>query len=218
MSDDTKKPAEPKKPRPKKSEVGRVRATPKGDDAIPARNPGGKSLSPNLWIAARALYEGDLKISMQQVADEFGISAITVKRRSQEERWTKRVETLADMSERAHHLADSAKNKLDAIGPELTGAAPQDAEAAKAEVQKQVTIEAGAEARAKVIERHRGEWAAPRQIAYEAIKNRDFDRAKLAKISSETLTLIQAGERKAWGIDRQGEGDGKPAVVIIERS
>jgi hypothetical protein len=210
VSDDTKKPASNATPR--------KRATPRGEGTTAARNPGGKSLSPNLWIAARALYEGDLKITMSQVADEFGISAITVKRRSQEERWTKRVETLADMSERAHHLADSAKSKLDAIGPELTSAAPEDAEAAKAEVQKQVTIEAGAEARAKIIERHREEWKAPRQLAYEAIKDRNFDRAKLAKISSETLTLIQAGERKAWGIDRQGEGDGKPAVVIIERS
>jgi hypothetical protein len=162
------------------------------------------------------MYESDKDASYPSVAKEFGISTTTVSRRAREERWTKNVENLADMSERAHHIADTAKAELDAVGPDLT---PEKRE----EVQTAVTIETGAEVRAKILKRHREEWAAPRKIAYEAIQKGNagqieaaFSQAKLAKITSEVLINIQNGERKAWGMDK-GEEGGKAVTVVIER-
>ena len=68
--------------------------------------------------------------------------------------------------------------------------------------------------RAQVLDRHRREWAAPRKLSYEAVQSRDFEKAKLAKITAETLQIIQANERKAWGIE---QGDGDSNVFVIER-
>jgi hypothetical protein len=161
------------------------------------------------------MFESDRQATYQSVADEFGISRTTVDRRAREESWTKAVDTLAKMSERAHHIADHAKAALAEVGPDLT---PE----ARAEVQTAVTVETGAEVRAKILERHRQEWAAPRKIAYDAIKKGNdgniaaaFEQAKLAKITSEVLRNVQDGERKAWGMDRSGEGE--KVTVVIER-
>lgn len=195
-----------------KATAAKPRATPRGAGDNARKG----TLSPKLWIAARAMYESDKDASYPSIAAEFGISTTTVSRRAREERWTKNVENLAEMSERAHHIADNAKAALAAVGPDLT---PEKRE----EAQKAVTIETGAEVRAKVLERHRQEWAAPRKIAYEAIQKGNagqieaaFAQAKLAKITSEILINIQNGERKAWGIDR-GEEQGKAVTVVIER-
>lgn len=70
--------------------------------------------------------------------------------------------------------------------------------------------------RADIIERHRKEWSVSRGLVGEAVSKRDFDRAKLAKITSETLKIIQDGERKAWGLDAADPAD--KTVVVIERS
>lgn len=73
-----------------------------------------------------------------------------------------------------------------------------------------------------LLQRHRMEWAAPRAMSAEAVRMRNtdptksFERAKLAKITAETLKLVQDGERKAHGIDA---GDVPPgSVVVIERA
>mgnify|MGYP002619561445 CR=1 FL=1 len=71
--------------------------------------------------------------------------------------------------------------------------------------------------RAEIADRHRKEWQAARKLSYEAIQAKDFERAKLAKITSETIKIIQEGERKAWGLDAADPQAG-PSVVVIERS
>ena len=44
-----------------------------------------------------------------------------------------------------------------------------------------------------------------------------FERAKLAKITAETLTLVQVGECRAYGINHDARaGDGQ-TVVVVER-
>lgn len=194
-----------------KATAAKPRATPRGGSDNSRKG----TLSPRLWIAARAMYESDKTISYPDIAAEFGISTTTVSRRGREERWTKCVENLAGMSEKAHHIADKAKAALDEVGPDLT---PEK----RAEVQAIVTEETGAEVRAKILKRHREEWAAPRKIAYEAIQKGQagniaaaFEQAKLAKITSEVLRNVQDGERKAWGMDRGGEGE--KVTVVIER-
>lgn len=61
--------------------------------------------------------------------------------------------------------------------------------------------------RAAVLARHRTEWKQVAALRQEALKDRalqltqSFERAKLAKITSEMTSIQQAGERKAWGLD-----------------
>lgn len=205
----------------KKKEKPRARAkAPTEQKAGPA--PGGRSLSGRLWVAARALYEGDLLITYKEVAEEFGISAVTVKRRGLDERWSKSVDHLPKMTERAHHLADQVKTTLADHGLDLSDAVGKSGLPPES-VQAEISAETGAEVRAKLLTRHRGEWAAPRALAYDAMKlgkdgdvEAGFTKAKLAKISTEILLNIQNGERKAWGLDK---GDVEEKVtVVIERS
>lgn len=93
---------------------------------------------------------------------------------------------------------------------------PLDDSVAAAEAAREVATDFAVDVRAQVIDRHRKEWAAPRRIAYEAVQKGDFERAKLAKITSETLTLIQQGECRAYGIT-QASREGEGTIVVVER-
>ena len=94
---------------------------------------------------------------------------------------------------------------------------PLDDTVAAAEVARELSADVAVDVRAQVIDRHRKEWAAPRKIAYEAIQRADFERAKLAKITAETLTLIQSGECRAFGITAEGRGADARTLVVIDR-
>lgn len=84
--------------------------------------------------------------------------------------------------------------------------------------------------RARVLDRHRTEWSAPRNIAYKAIQTATgsankapdvaaaFEMAKLAKITAETLSLVQAGECRAYGITADAKSGDAPTAVVVERS
>lgn len=202
---------EPKKPvRAKKAPAKKPAATQAsgktalGQKVIDAAKTGRRGYSDELKAAARALWEGDQNINMADVAKEVGVTVRAMRRWSQEENWSKRQ---ADMSERAHAAADTYKGKLSELGPEITTDQQKQAEADAAE-------ETAVQLRAQVLERHRKEWNVPRALVNEAVKARSFDKAKLAKITSETLKIVQDGERKAWGIDSGPDGQTKVQVVI----
>jgi hypothetical protein len=59
--------------------------------------------------------------------------------------------------------------------------------------------------RTELLGRHRKEWDEVRRLFYRSLKEaesaRGFEAAKFAKISAETLELIQRGETRAWGLD-----------------
>ena len=59
--------------------------------------------------------------------------------------------------------------------------------------------------RARLVETHRAEWRAARGLVWaamaEAQRAEGFEKAKFAKIVTEMLANLQAGERKAWGLD-----------------
>ena len=154
--------------------------------------------------AARALYEGDPNISLRGVAEETGIPFDTLEGWCWREKWRKPVEP---MGERAQLAADNYTGKMSELGPE---ASAEDKAVAEVQAREQTAVDL----RAQVLDRHRKEWAAPRQLSYEAVKARDFEKAKLAKITSETLKIIQDGERKAWGLDVAAE---KAVTVVVER-
>ena len=46
----------------------------------------------------------------------------------------------------------------------------------------------------------------------EALANKDFNAAKLAKITAETIKIRQEGERRAWGI--QDKSEACPSVPV----
>lgn len=205
-----------RKPGPKPS-TRKPRATPAGNKTAAgqtitdARSSRKSKYGDDLIAAARALYEGDPTITKKQVAEEMGVPYATLDKWSKggdtgtDDKWVKR--TADNMSERAQAVADGYKGKLSELGPEITTEQQKQAMEETAE-------ETAVELRAKVLERHRKEWGIPRGLVNEAVKARDFNKAKLAKITSETLKLIQDGERKAWGIDSGPDGSTKVQVVI----
>lgn len=194
-----------RKPRPRRTGTAKSPEPPRIID--PQRK---QKYSDEAKAAARSLWEADPHLSLREVARETGIPYATISKWSKggasgkEERWTKRG---ADMSERAQAAADTFRGKLAELGPEITTEQQNQAIADTAE-------ETAVELRARVLERHRKEWNVPRALVQEAVKARDFNKAKLAKITSETLKIVQDGERKAWGIDSGPDGQTKVQVVI----
>lgn len=65
---------------------------------------------------------------------------------------------------------------------------------------KAQALASAAEEKAGVVLRHRREWQAQQAIVERAVAEQDFELAKLAKITAETIRIRQEGERRAWGI------------------
>lgn len=166
------------------------------------------------YAAARALYEGTPGMTLKKAAEEAGLGKSNVERRANTEGWKKNFKD-GQMTAAAQAAADMFKSRMDDFGPEATA---EQREVATQELIEKVSIDL----RGEMLDRHRREWAAPRAMSAEAVRLRDVDaeksftRAKLAKITAETLKIVQDGERKAWGLD-VGE---LPAgsVVVIERA
>lgn len=161
------------------------------------------------YVAARALYEGTPGMTMKQLSVETGITKGSLDTRSRAEGWKKNSATarLGPLTERAQAAADAYGARVKDSGPELS-------EDQRGIAVEETIAEVAIDERAQLIDRHRREWAAPRKLAYEAMQSRDFEKAKLAKISSESLQIIQTNERKAWGILA---GDEEKPLLIIER-
>ncbi|OYV47735.1 MAG: hypothetical protein B7X10_04145, partial [Burkholderiales bacterium 21-58-4] len=66
---------------------------------------------------------------------------------------------------------------------------------------KAQALDAAAQRRADVEIRHQTEWDEHKDLIDKALANKDFETAKLAKITAETLKIRQEAERKAWRID-----------------
>ena len=164
--------------------------------------------------AARILYEGTRGMSLADLSVQTDIPLRLLKQRSRDEGWRKRLE-IANGGQTADAAAMSEAFKT-APPPEPT-------------TDQAVVVETANHVGApmpsvidEVLERHRREWAAPRGLSAEAMRLRDsepgkaFERAKMAKITAETLKLVQDGERKAYGIDA-GHDLPPGSVVVIER-
>lgn len=158
---------------------------------------------------AQALWEGNPSVTYKDVSEAVGASVKTVRSWAMQSRWVKKPS--GAMAKEAATAADNYKQELRKLGAEIT---TEERDAAA----NQASAVTAVEMRAAVLDRHRKEWQAPRQLSYEAIKERNFERAKLAKISAETLMLIQSGERKAWGLDAKTPNpDDDDKVIVIER-
>lgn len=162
-------------------------------------------LSPDSWMALRIRYESDPDATPTILAKEFNVAPDTISGKVRVEGWRKQDPDLKGMSKAALEEFKKRRAKLGIVTDEELNA-----------LADEITAEFAATARAELMEKHQKEWNAPRQLAYEAIQTRNFELAKLAKITSETITNTQNGERKAWGLDK-GNGNETNIRVVIER-
>lgn len=194
-----------------------------------------KRLSSDGWLSARLAWESDPVLTGEQLAKIIGVTKQAVSARMKRDAaagdaWTKKV-SMREIAERAQTVADRAATpkpkEIPAVEAKVDGKVDRQLPGQFDDVVKEkeaagtpVTVPPGTPdpvaERASIIARHRREWGVSRGLVGEAVGKRDFERAKLAKITSETLSIIQKGERAAWGLDAADPAD-KP-VVIIERS
>jgi hypothetical protein len=161
-------------------------------------------LTPDQWAEARAMREAGASLS--DVAAQFGIDRAFLTRKAKAEQW-------GDGRDVGHLLRAKVTAKSHGIGTGVTFE------------KREQALESAASKLVAVIERHREEVNAARERLYAGIKAHKaattraekqlaFEDLKAAKISAETLMLIQRMERISWGLDETG---GKPEIVI-ERS
>lgn len=129
------------------------------------------------WEKIRAEYEPGC--TQADIARRYGCSRTAIMKRIKKEGW------LQDVTQAVNRLT-AAK-----VAGVVTGCNPQ---------KKAAAIDAAASRKAQVIERHKAEWAEHQQLITKAVEDKDFNMAKLAKITSETISIRQAGERRSWGI------------------
>lgn len=147
------------------------------------------------WETIRAEYETG--VSMGKLSGKHGVDKAAISRRAKKEGW------IQDVTGAVDRAVDAKVNGLvNIVDPEKKAAA----------------IEAAADLKVTVINRHREEWGKHYELIIAAVENKDFDTAKLAKITAETLKIRQEAERKAWGIrDVDAQPDGGALTVRILR-
>ena len=126
---------------------------------------------------------------------------------------------------REDKAAISRRAKKEAWAQDVTGAVDRAVDAKVNGIvntvdpeKKAAAIASAADEKVAVIIRHREEWETQRALVTTAIEKNDFDKAKLAKITAETLKIRQEAERKAWGIrDVDAQPDGGALTVRILR-
>lgn len=157
-------------------------------------------LSADQWETIRAEREAT-GASFPALGAKHGISHQAIQARAKKEGWH-------DGQDTAEAVARRVADKVAGV---VVGCNPQ---------KRAEAIDAAASKVALVVERHQREWDRIGQLQDEALADRHedpegaFARAKLAKISAETLAIKQTGERKAHGLDKE---DNTPTIVI-ERS
>lgn len=176
----------------------------------------------DLKATARALWEGIPNSSVASVSAELKVSEHQLQKWKREGGWVKTHHRMPGMSARAQAVADTYTEKVaEAVG--ATGE-PSTSPVVTEAAQQAVSDGFAVDVRGQLLNRHRQEWQAPRKLAYDAIKVAGtpgadpvaaFEKAKLAKITAETLTLIQSGELRAYGMK---PGDIDAGAVVIERT
>lgn len=134
------------------------------------------------WETIRAEYEAGS--TMGELSRKHGVDKAAISRKVKKEAW------LADLSEVVNKRAEAKVNGLvNTVDPK----------------KKAEAVDRAADAKAAVILRHKTEWEQHQQLIRQAVESGDFDAAKLAKITAETIKIRQEGERKAWGIQDKAE-------------
>ena len=129
------------------------------------------------WEKIRAEYE--VGATQSELARVYGCSRTAIQKRIEAEGW------MQDVTAAVNRLTEAK------VAGVVAGCNPQ---------KKAEALDKAAQKKAAVIERHKQEWAEHQKWIDEALANGDFNAAKLAKITAETIRIRQDGERRAWGI------------------
>lgn len=147
-------------------------------------------LTGDTWEFVRGEYEAGA--SQGSLATKYGVTRRAIQKRIEAEGWTPDV---------SGALARKVAEKVAGV---VAGGDP---------AKRAAAIDAAAERRVAVIERHKREWDDHLHLVAGAINENDFEAARLAKITAETIAIRQAGERKAWGLDvREGPPSALPPL------
>ena len=191
-------------------ETGRL-AGKRGGMFTPIVDPAGRA-------AARAIYEATPGMTLAALSKELGVTVKVLAEWKGADDWKACARSIPNLSGRAGQLANQFKVSMSELGKPLSD------EVAAAEVSKELAVQHAVDIRAAVLDRHRKEWSAPRKLAYDAISLSSkgdiaggFERAKMAKITAETLQIIQVGECRAFGLNHDSRGQDGGTVVLIER-
>lgn len=131
------------------------------------------------WEQIQADYEAGQ--SMGVLSRRYGVNKSCISRRAKAGAWERiSPEVINQM----------ALDKLNGIEEQVD---PRD--------RKAVALNDAIDRRVEVVRRHQHEWDVHKQLFDEVMSTRDFETAKLAKITAETLKIRQESERQAWGID-----------------
>jgi len=147
------------------------------------------------WETVRAEYEAGA--SQGELSRRHGVSRTAIQKHIRAEGW------MQDISGAIDRLTEAK------VAGVVAGSNPK---------KKAEALNRAADARAAVVLRHKEEWDRHQTIMDEALSLGDFDRAKLAKITAETLKIRQEGERKAWGITDRQETELSGGVAVTWQS
>ena len=137
------------------------------------------------WETIRAEYEAGA--SQSDLARRHGVSRKAIQNHITTESW------MQDISGSIDRLTEAK------VAGVVAGCDPK---------KKAEALDNAAQAKAEVIQRHREEWNEHKRHITAALAEGDFEKAKLAKITAETLKIRQEGERKAWGLPEAETRDG----------
>ena len=130
------------------------------------------------WERIRAEYEAGA--SQSELSRKHGASRAAIQKHIEAEGWAQDVEPVLQRK-----VAEKVAGIVAGCNPEKRADA----------------LDAAAQRRADVELRHQVEWDEHKALIDKALANKDFEAAKLAKITAETLKIRQEAERKAWRID-----------------
>lgn len=130
------------------------------------------------WNTIRAEYE--LGASQASLAKRYGCSRKAIQKHILAEGWIQ--------GNVSATLGRVFEEKVAGIGPGCD--LPE----------KVIAIDKSADEKVEIVKRHRKEWAEHKLLIDAAIREEDYEKARLAKITAETIKIRQEGERRAWGI------------------
>ena len=166
------------------------------------------------WAKIRAVWEGDPTLTFKAISLKLGGKPTkqAIGQRAKREGWTRVDPSQPEIRKAIEKRADEKSAKRAKSAP-VAEVLPPEEPPAPAGAPSPLAVDHSIEARAGLLDRHRKEWQIPRNRIYQASQEvqdraKAFAMMKEGKIMAEALSIIQSGERKAWGLD------GDPTLVV----
>lgn len=181
------------------------------------------------WAMAKAKFENDPVATFASIARDLGVSRQAVQSKGRD--WQKKPLSAAQLAEAAHVAADQRPPPPLEVDAALAAVAkiPEHPTRQRQDPKNDPlppvppTPDYGADAqalaiqtRADVLSRHRNEPRILRGLMQEALKGRDYAKAKFAKLMGEAMQIVHNIERKAYGLDQpEATPPGGQATVVV---